>query len=274
MTFEQVFQRQGSITQVTDTTNNYGTGAGYALGALVSSSTQVWRTGVQQSATGVSNSYAWREGAVLATATVTGTTSGTTYYDRDGSGDLETARIYDGRSRTVTFHNDVHGQVLRRNEQDAGSGGDPQEIWYRFNGRQMGYVGNNGTLETDYQTSVGSRALAQGAGAFRNGASYGSAYADFDQFYDPVTSHSQGAAGGSYTAQGGETLAGLAAQLWGDASLWYKLAEANGMSAGASLAAATNFATAIPRLANSAPNSTMLARTIVPNFVLAIACLS
>ncbi|MBD8679368.1 hypothetical protein [Sphingomonas sp. CFBP 13720] len=31
--------------------------------------------------------------------------------------------------------------------------------------------------------------------------------------------------------QGGETLAGIAAQLWGDASLWYKLASANGLTA-------------------------------------------
>ena len=34
----------------------------------------------------------------------------------------------------------------------------------------------------------------------------------------------------------GDTLQGIAAQLWGDASLWYKLAEANGLGAAAGLA--------------------------------------
>ena len=33
----------------------------------------------------------------------------------------------------------------------------------------------------------------------------------------------------------GDTLGGIALGLWGDAGLWYKLAEANGLSAGAAL---------------------------------------
>lgn len=230
--FEQLFQRQGSITQVTDTYNGYGAGAGYALGAVVSSTTNVWRTGTQFSTTGVSNSHQWRDGAQLASTTVTGTTSGTTSYTYDGAGRLTSAWIADGRSRAVRFTTDVTGQVIRRDEQDSATGGDPHEIWYRFAGRQMGYSGNNGTLETDYQTSIDSRALTQGAGAFRNGAAQGAAHADFDQFYDPLTTYHQGAAGGSYTTQGGETLGQIAAQLWGDAALWYKLAEANPGAAG------------------------------------------
>ena len=37
--------------------------------------------------------------------------------------------------------------------------------------------------------------------------------------------------------RGGDTLAGIAQQLWGDAGLWYKLADANGLTAGTALAA-------------------------------------
>ncbi|RSY78556.1 LysM peptidoglycan-binding domain-containing protein [Sphingomonas koreensis] len=234
---ERVVQRDGSIFQVSETANNYGSLAygNYALGAVVSSTTSVLRTNTPWSNSSVNNYYEWRDGAVLASTTLSGTTSGTTYYTRNGSGVLQEANIYDGRQRKVTFHNDVNGQVLRRNEQDYAATGDPQEIWYRFNGKQMGYIGNNGTLNTDYQSSVAGRELTQGSGAFRNGASYGGSYADFDQFYEGITSHSQGGAGGSYVVRGGETLAGLAAQLWGDSSLWYKLAEANGLSAGTSL---------------------------------------
>lgn len=39
----------------------------------------------------------------------------------------------------------------------------------------------------------------------------------------------------SYTVRSGETLSSIAASLWGDASLWYKLAQANGVTADASL---------------------------------------
>lgn len=34
----------------------------------------------------------------------------------------------------------------------------------------MGYVGNNGTLDTNYHLSIADRQAAQGSGAFRNGA--------------------------------------------------------------------------------------------------------
>jgi hypothetical protein len=137
--------------------------------------------------------------------------------------------IDDGRDRTVTIVNDLNGQAIRRDEADQTSAGDPHEIWYRFGGRQLGYTGNNGTLETDYQTTAESRTATQGTGAFRNGATLGASYGDFALGYAPVTSFSD-AGGGSHVVQAGETLSSIAANLWGDASLWYKLAEANGMT--------------------------------------------
>lgn len=241
VTFERTFQRDGTTTQTTDTYNYYdsdynpATIGDYALGALVRSTTSVWRTGTQFSTSSVTNSYQWRDGAQLSSASLTGTTTGTTAYQYSGMGVMTKAVIADGRPRNVTFTTDVNGQVIRREEADNQSGGDPQEIWYRFNGRQLGQTGNDGTLKTDYQGSVDGRTLNQGTGAFHNGASYGSAYADFDQFYDPITSHSQGSSGGAYTVRAGDTLQGIAAAMWGDASLWYKLAEANGLSAGSAL---------------------------------------
>jgi hypothetical protein len=142
--------------------------------------------------------------------------------------------IDDGRDRTVTIVNDLNGQAIRRDEADLTSAGDPHEIWYRFGGRQLGYTGNNGTLETDYQTTAESRAVTQGTGAFRNGATLGASYGDFALGYAPVTSFSD-AGGGAHIVQAGETLSSIAANLWGDASLWYKLAEANGMTAATAL---------------------------------------
>ena len=130
---------------------------------------------------------------------------------------------------------DVLGQAIARDEADQVCGGDPHERWYRFNGRQLGYVGNNGTLNVDYASSVAARQQVQGNGAFRGGASYGSSTADFDQNYAAINSYSQGATAGGYTVRTGDTLGGIAAQLWGNASLWYMVAEANGLSGDSTL---------------------------------------
>ncbi|MDQ2798956.1 MAG: LysM peptidoglycan-binding domain-containing protein, partial [Armatimonadota bacterium] len=61
---------------------------------------------------------------------------------------------------------------------------------------------------------------------------YGTAFA---RDVDAITSYDTGAAAGRYTVRSGDTLAGIAQALWGDASLWYTLAGANGLGAGSSL---------------------------------------
>jgi len=163
------------------------------------------------------------------------------YYSYNSDGVLTGVSIDDGRPRTVNFDVDQSGQIIRRREQDNNwSQGDPYELYYRFGGKQLGYIGNNGTLEVDYRRSIELRTTSPGTGAFRGGASSGTAYADFDQSgIAPITSYEQGAEGGGYVVRSGDTLQGIAQQLWGDASLWYKLAQANGLSAGATLAAAS-----------------------------------
>ncbi|WP_284361852.1 LysM peptidoglycan-binding domain-containing protein, partial [Candidatus Phycosocius spiralis] len=45
-----------------------------------------------------------------------------------------------------------------------------------------------------------------------------------------INSYSQGSNFGSYTVRGGDSLQSIAQNLWGDSGLWYKLAEANGLS--------------------------------------------
>ena len=129
------------------------------------------------------------------------------------------------------------GQVLRRDEADAKNIGDPHEIWYRFDGREVGFTGNNGTMDVDYATSIEKRSVQPYRnGPFRFDGEHAIVHADFAQSLTPYNSFGQGAAGGSHTVRAGDTLQSIARQLWGDSSLWYKLAEANGMSAGAALA--------------------------------------
>jgi LysM repeat protein len=117
------------------------------------------------------------------------------------------------------------GQVIRR-EQEGGTG-NTAEVWYRYSGRQMGYAGNNGYINSDYAQTINQRA--------GSGGTPGS-FADFDLAYDPINAYAQGSSGGMYTVQSGDTLASIASALWGDASLWWKLAEVNGLTAESVLA--------------------------------------
>lgn len=241
---DTVISKQGADTIQTNTGNefvarNADPVTSYALGAVVYVATQTIKNGVHQSWAETKNSYVWWDGAQQDHVTYTNLSTPNvpanhTQYYYDSAGQLTSVNINDGRPRTVTFFNNIGGQALRRDETNSTTGA-PHEIWYRYDGRQLGYTGNNGTLETDYQTSISTRTLTPGNGAFRFGQSYGSAYADFDQNYSAINSYAQGSAGGSYTARTGDTLSSIAANLWGDGALWYQLAEANGMSANTGL---------------------------------------
>ncbi|WP_163368305.1 hypothetical protein, partial [Enterobacter hormaechei] len=70
---------------------------------------------------------------------------------------FQSASVQDGRPRTITATYDALGQAIRRDEEDGNAwnpatfgGGDPHEVWYRFNGRQLGYTGNDGTWDNSY----------------------------------------------------------------------------------------------------------------------------
>ncbi|HEX8620555.1 MAG TPA: LysM peptidoglycan-binding domain-containing protein [Allosphingosinicella sp.] len=242
VTNETVVSKQGADTISTSSSHDYGSGSGYALGGVVSTYATTYKNGGYQSYSSTTNGYAWFEGAVQSSITTTTTTYSPSYSSTthstsltyDGSGSLSSIYVGDGRPRSITFVNDANGQTIKRDEADNNynqyTGGDPHEIWHRFGGKQMGYVGNNGTLDTDYQTSIGNRTRTPGTGAFRFGTSYGSMTANFDLSGDAINSYGQGVSAGGYTIRQGDTLQAIAANLWGDSSLWYKLAEANGMS--------------------------------------------
>lgn len=70
---------------------------------------------------------------------------------------------------------------------------------------------------------------------FRGGSTYAQSYADIDGSFEATNSFRQGSAGGRYIAHAGDTLGGIAQAVYGDSSLWYKIAEANALSADATL---------------------------------------
>jgi hypothetical protein len=59
----------------------------------------------------------------------------------------------------------------------------------------LGFVSNNGTTDVDYAASIAQRTSAAPTGtqgAFRNGATTGASFSDFDQSYNPINSYEQG----------------------------------------------------------------------------------
>ncbi|WP_367185880.1 LysM peptidoglycan-binding domain-containing protein [Sphingomonas bacterium] len=254
VSLDYVTQLQGSDMVTTTTTNTYGDGTGtsYALGAVTSSGTTGYRVNGGGTTTAPTTStvttYGWYDGAVQTQVdyTVAGSAAQHTYYTNSALGVFQSASVADGRARTITVTNNALGQAIRRDEADGTAwngttytGGDPHEAWYRFDGKQVGYTGNDGTYDSSYAGSLTDRThtIWGGSGAFRYGGTLGAATADFNDRLTPINTWAQGSGGGSYTVRSGDTLAGIAAQLWGDAGLWYKLAEANGMTGDGSLVA-------------------------------------
>jgi LysM domain len=230
--------------------------ANYALGAITHAMTQNFAkntaiaAGIIESASSTTTTYAWYDGAVQTATSFSGnitgvgtlapgSTASTTSFAYAHIGAqplLLTASVSDGRSRTITYKTDLSGQVYKRDEVDNSAAGDPHEVWYRFGGKELAYTGNNGTTDVRYGDSTSYRtASSAGTGAFRFGAVSGSAYTEYDASVSPINTFNQGSSAGGYTARAGESLQSIAANLWGDSSLWYKLAEANGLSGAASL---------------------------------------
>ncbi|MEI9997638.1 MAG: LysM peptidoglycan-binding domain-containing protein [Rhizomicrobium sp.] len=181
--------------------------------------------------------YDWRDSAVEGTESYTANTAVSapvanySGYNYGLGGRLASVVIDDGHPRTITFGTNIEGQILSRAENDnVGGTVDQYERHFYFDGMALGDVSNNGTSDTDYAASIAAHIAVPGSGNLRGGATAAMPYADFDQSYDPVNGITMAGAPSHYTAQDGDTLAGIAAMLWGDASLWYVIADANGLS--------------------------------------------
>jgi len=156
------------------------------------------------------------------------------YYDAQGH--LQQVNINDGQPRTVTYITNMMGEVMKRDVSYTAGGNAPHELHYYLAGMAIGDVTNNGTSNTDYVTSVAARvATSQGYGPFRNGSSDATPYADFDQSYDPINGYDSTSTASNYVIKPGDTLQSIARSLWGDANLWYLIAQANGLNANSTL---------------------------------------
>lgn len=178
----------------------------------------------------------YKESSVTVTATapkVRGWAPGTSTYRYNSNGHI--VHLHDAQAaRTIDYVNNHHGQVLRRYEIDHELGSDRPSIvrnFYYLSGIGVGDVGNDSVpSRVDYAQSF--------AEQMRNGRKVHEAIgdrvtpvtsADFDQNYQPINANYPGRAAGSHIVQEGETLQSIARAVWGDGSLWYLLADANGL---------------------------------------------
>lgn len=170
-----------------------------------------------------------------------------TNYTYNALGHLTKATINDGQPRTITYVNNQLGEVLTRDVlYNSGSLIGPHERHYYLAGTAIGDVTNNGTSKTDYVASIAARAASnpsvknvfnptvgrqapEGYGPFRGGGLEAIPYADFDQNYDPINGSEAGGTASNYQVHVGDTLHSIAQAMWGDSSLWYLIAQANGV---------------------------------------------
>ncbi|WP_233354609.1 RHS repeat domain-containing protein, partial [Woodsholea maritima] len=210
LTNDTSFTRHSDKTRTTISTFDYGTGTNYALGSALSQSAIHKENNVQKSTSTTTYEFDWYDSAkqTKITYSAQGQTHETrqAYHLMGGQAWLASASVLDGKPYSVNYINNVTGQVVIREQVDNLPGGQPLEFWYRYGGKEMGAVGNNGGSDQSYNASINDRQTTPGQGPFRNGASSGTSYADFDQGLSPINSYNQGSGGGVYTVQNGDTL--------------------------------------------------------------------
>ncbi|WP_050465656.1 LysM peptidoglycan-binding domain-containing protein [Herbaspirillum autotrophicum] len=162
---------------------------------------------------------------------------GFSQFGYDVNGHSSYARDESG-NRSFRYWTDADGQVLKRDELIGGSF-DPatgvvngasknrSHNYYYFDGHRVGDVGNDSVERIDYAQELAN--VRQGGSERSYQKFTPSNAADFDQSYQPINGEYPGGAPSVYTVRTGDTLAGVARALWGDAGLWYLLADANGL---------------------------------------------
>ncbi len=144
-----------------------------------------------------------------------------------------------GSTARTDFVNTVDGKVMARyTSRSNAQTSYAMDFHYYGNDTHLGAIGNDGAPEYNYRNAIDHRYDTASTTAFR----YGSAqsFVDFDQSYEMINPTSQNGTSSAYTVQAGDTLQTLALAYWGDSSLWYLIADANGLSGSETLAAGTS----------------------------------
>ncbi|WP_196491728.1 LysM peptidoglycan-binding domain-containing protein [Burkholderia territorii] len=165
----------------------------------------------------------------------------TSYFNYDANGNLKST--YDdggndpGKARAFQYWTDLRGQVQRRDEltdvsvdasgRITGAAGDRKHNYYYLNGNRVGNQGNDGIDQIDYMQELAGKLGKGNENQYRVFTPISAA--DFDENYMAINGTYPAASAGQWTVRAGDTLKSVASALWGDSSLWYILADANGL---------------------------------------------
>ena len=154
----------------------------------------------------------------------------------DVNGHLTSATLTGGSYATIAYINDAYGHVMVREQRTSSGNIGPRQQYYYFDGNRIGDVSNDGPSRVDYAKALERRGAGPVApGTFREGHAVASA--DFDENYEPIGPNYPAQAASQYTVRGGDTLSAIAQTVWGDSSMWYLIADANGLTANDALVA-------------------------------------
>jgi YD repeat-containing protein len=146
--------------------------------------------------------------------------------------------------RSIKYTTDAQGLILLREEYQGSTatlnadntvsinGGIKKIVhaYYYLDGKRIGDVGNDGVHKVSYAEELAAREAKPNTVKDKYKYLKPIASADFDQNYEPINSLYPAATASSYTTKSGDTLRGIASAVWGDGSLWYLIADANGLS--------------------------------------------
>ncbi|SAL10824.1 LysM peptidoglycan-binding domain-containing protein [Caballeronia telluris] len=193
--------------------------------------------------------YEWWEGAKQSKVVVQpsnpnapGWKAATTYYNYDANGNLKSTYDDGGgdasKARAFQYWTDLRGQVQRRDEltgvrvdangRITGAAGDRKHNYYYLNGNRVGNQGNDGIDSIDYVQELSGK-LTRGGNESQYKVFTPIGTADFDENFMAIDGTYPGVSPGTWTVRDGDTLQSIASALWGDATLWYLLADANGL---------------------------------------------
>ena len=166
---------------------------------------------IQYQGTSYTNTYAYtytyrkydgyKEGVVAGTSTYYSPGSTTTTYDANGNAVNVTETFLTSKNRSFVVNNS--GEILQKTE------GSATQFYFYGNGKA---IGSSGALSA----------------------------ADFDYNYTPVSDLYPGLTPNNCVVSAGDTLRGIAFAVYGDAQLWYLIADANGIGSDAGLKVGQN----------------------------------
>ncbi|WP_443751348.1 hypothetical protein [Asticcacaulis solisilvae] len=220
---------------------------GQDIGVITHSKSDQYKGTTSQPSTETTYSYAWWTSAKTATVTATGQTTGNSVYSYDGDGFLYELQDT-GVNRKIFYQTDMAGQVVSRREWYVSAqtgnytGGAGRDFFY-LGEHAIGDVGTDSLSDRiDYAQQLAndkasSTTVTQAWTTFDYTTPAGNLAGNIDINYEAYNAATLDQSTSSFTALGGESLQDVAQNLWGDSSLWYILADANGLYADTTLSA-------------------------------------